>query len=277
MVNFIDSLSTKDKEALPSARAALSHALAGDFDKAAALSATARTILDDRRNAGTAEADAPQVIEILDLVGVVQLAHDGKVAEARRNFAARSQWLEPSLGAVMEVDRRLRVGASEPELFGALSDTPEKLWQRRRDARMAQVLKSDSDNKTLFNAILPYAKVEDYEAASKAVWDTGKSKMMLSKATDSGYWTMVSLSSPLVATDSMMLHAALQAKLKGKQGFMLVILPRRPILGFARFADPGDGTIPASMYLDADEVIADLKQTIPTPEAIKARQSSRRT
>jgi hypothetical protein len=217
------------------------------------------------------------VVEILDLVTVVQLAHDGKLADARRNFAARSQWLEPSFGAVMEVNRRLRQGASEAELFGALADTPEKLWQQRRDAQLARLLKSDSDNKTLFNAIFPYAKVEDYEAASKAVWNTDKSKMMLKKQSDAGYWTIFSSSQALVSADAIMLHAALQAKAKGKHGFIIVILPRRPMLAFVRFADPADGTVPASMYLDADAVIAELQQTIPTPEAIKARQATRST
>ena len=101
--------------------------------------------------------------------------------------------------------------------------------------------------------------------------------MMLKKQTDTGYWTIFSASQALVSADAIMLHAALQAKAKGKHGFIIVILPRSPMLAFVRFADPADGTVPASMYLDADAVIAELQQTIPTPEAIKARQATRST
>ena len=157
-----------------------------------------------RIDAGDPENDSSKVVEVLDLVTVVQLANDGKLAEARRNFAARSQWLSPSLGSVLEVNRRLRQGASQAELFGALADTPEKLLRDRHDARLARMLETDKDNKTLFYEIVPYAKVDDYEQASKAVWNTQKSPMMSKKQADAGYWTVFSTAMPLVSSDAIM-------------------------------------------------------------------------
>jgi hypothetical protein len=274
---FNDALAPKAKASIWPARAALSHALAGDGEGAARLAAAARANIQARIDAGKPEDDASKAVEILDLVTVVQLANQGKLAEARRNFAARSQWLSPSLGAVLEVNRRLRQGAAEAELFGALAATPEKLLQDRREARLARMLETDKDNRTLFYSIVPYAKVDDYERASKAVWNTQKSAMMIGKPAEAGYWTIYSSAMPLVSSDAIMLHAALQAKARGKKGFAILILPQRPMIAVVRFGNPGDAEVPGSMYIDADEAIAALRQAIPTPEEIKARQKAGRS
>jgi hypothetical protein len=273
---FTDGLTPKSKASIVRARAALSHALAGDMAQADKFAAEARANLQARIDEGKPENDNARTVEILDLVNVVRLAHDGKLAEARRNFAARSQWLSPGFGAVLEVNRRLRQGASEAELFGALADTPDKLLQDRREARLARMLETDKDNRTLFLSILPYAKVDDYERASKAVWNTEKSSMMARAVSADGLHTIFSTAMPLVSPDAILLHAALQAKAKGKQGFTLVIVPQRPMLAIVRFGNKGEAEMPDSLYLDSDDVIARLREAIPTPEQVKARQRAGR-
>jgi hypothetical protein len=277
MQSFTDSLVPKQKNSIWRARTALSHALAGDHDSAASLADAARANLQARRDGGKPEDDASKVVEVLDLVTVVQLANEGKIAEARRNFASRSQWLEPSFGAVLEVNRRLRQGAGQAELFGALADTPEKLWQDRQDALRARMQETDKDNSTLFSSIVRYAKVDDYELASKAVWNTAKSTMMLKKQGENGYWTLYSGTMPLVSWDAIILHAALQAKAQGKQGFAIAVSPQRPMIALARFGNAGDPDMPRSLYIDAGEAIANLRQAIPTPEEVKARRKAVRS
>ena len=278
MVDFLQSMKTdegQDSSATPAA-AALSHALAGDWDRASTLADFARTNLAERAAAGKGESNAPSVVETLDLYDIVRLAHDGRVDDARRNFAARSQWLAPSFGAVTEVNRRLRRDAPPAALFGALEVTPEAMWDKRREARLARMLESDKDNKTLFGLILPYAPVERYEALGKTVWTTSKSRMLSDKPLkDTDVWSLSSAADPVTRADAMLLHAALQAKARGHDRFRFSALPGLTGLGLVRFgpADMAAGEDPVT--LDADAVIRELGEVIPSPTELARRKAAR--
>ncbi|MBO9499027.1 MAG: hypothetical protein J7496_14190 [Novosphingobium sp.] len=280
MIATIESLKAKEKESSLYARAAIAHALAGEWDRAKERADFARSNMTDRRARGVPDDDSSRIVELLDLYEVLRLEHDGQAPQARRSFAARSQWVEPSLGQVMEADRRLREGASTEELFGALAKAPEDLWQERRDAELAVKLQSDTDNKELFNLILPYAKIDDFEDRSNVTWRVAKSKMMAEKPDeDSGMWRLFSAGNVQTAADSIVLHAALQAKAKGKEGFTLVMLPPSsktaygPVAtAWVRFVDRSEAGAEASRFLSAADVIAELSQLIPSPETLKARK-----
>jgi len=266
------------------ARSALSFALAGEWEKAIERATFARGNLASRRAEGKPEDDAARTIEVLDLYDIVKLAADGDMAIARRNFAARSQWVEPSFGAIMEVNHRLREGASEDELFGTLSTTPEEMWQKRYDEKMAVKLQKDTDNKTLFNLIQSYAKVGNFEGRTKKTWRIEKkSKMMSEEANDDGMWSIWASGDLYSGIDSIMLHAALQAKKRGNEGFtMWLRLPRSyqgyflPSSGSVRFLNRDDPLANEALFIPADEVIAELSEVIPNPEELKLRKKNRK-
>jgi len=220
------------------------------------------------------------------LFSIVEQANNGDMAAARRLFACRSQWVEPSFGAVMETNKRLREGAEEADLIGPLAKTPEEMWQSRYDDLLAVKLQKDTDNDTLFNLIQPYAKVKEFESRTKRTWRTNKSKMMSKEADDEGQWRIFASGNIYTAIDSIMLHAALQAKARGKEGFtMMVVLPSTSnvtyyyqivTVGFTRFVNPGEEGADAALYIPAQEVIDELSSVIPSPAELKLRKKNRR-
>lgn len=286
LIALFESLEGEDKPTIIYARAALSHALAGQWEQASERAATARLNLASLRAEGKPEDDTARSIEVLDLFDIMNRANNGEVAIARRNFAARSQWVEASFGAVMEVNRRLREEATEDELFGALEATAEEMWTKSQDEKMAVKLQQDTDNKTLFNLIQPYAKVDAYEDRSKRTWRVEKkSKMMTEEPDEFGEWRIMASGDLYSAIDSIVLHAALQARQRGKEGFTIrVSLPRAyrgyvlPAYGTTRFLNRDDDLARDTLFIPADEVIAELSQVIPSPDDLRQirRERSRK-
>ncbi len=88
LITLLAALSSDRKGSSILAATAVTHALAGNWDKAAARAAEARTNMDTLAAAGKPEGDQSVVVELLDFFDVLKLAHDGKPDEARRNFAA---------------------------------------------------------------------------------------------------------------------------------------------------------------------------------------------
>jgi tetratricopeptide (TPR) repeat protein len=283
LITVIEGLKLDDTSSIYYARAALAHALAGQWDQANQRAEFARANLATRRTEGKPEDDAARVVEVLDLFDIIKLAQGGDLTSARRNFAARSEWVVPSFGAVQEVNRRLRDGASEAELFGSLAKTPETMWQQRYDDLIAIRLQRDTENKRLFDLIQPYAKVNDFESRSKQTWQVQKSKMMSKEVDKAGQWRIYTTGSLYSGIDAIMLHAALQARAKGKEGFsMFIVLPNEargtyyPVtVGFARFVNRGEEGVNDDLFISAAEVIAELAPVIPSPDELKLRKQRR--
>jgi len=145
---------------------------------------------------------------------------------------------------------------------------------------LAQQLQTDTNNHTLFSNILPYAKVGDYEKLSRNVWRTDKSRMLDDKPMkDSKFYTVSTYSmpdiSPFARQDALVLHSALMAKAKGFKGFLFIKGTQINDFASVMFGNPGDANMPAALYSDADAVIAELRQVIPPPEELEARQKAR--
>jgi len=275
LIGVIEDQKPELKGSLPYALAALDHALVGDSTRAAARENDARSNMDNRVAAGKAEENAAAVVEVLDLLGIANLAASGKLAEARRTFAARSQWLSPGFGTVLEMNRRLRKGAAPEELFGALAKTPEALWAERRDKERIRRLASDSDNKTLFSNIFSYESIKDFESTSKSVWRTDKSRLLLGEPLKrSQHWAILSPGSGLAGLDGIVLHAALLAKARAKKGILMNLHLSRPLFGEVSFVNPDETGVSAEIYLDAEAVIAGLSPLIPSPEALAQRKAA---
>lgn len=285
LVRFQSIGKTKEGEPLrPStlavAQLALSEALAGDWDAAAAAAKRARSIDDARVGEGKPEAmDVRlQTTEVLDLYEVLLLAKDGKPEAARRQFTARSRWLAPSFGAVMAANRLLYADAPAADRVAQLTQPADAMWAERATAARAELTAKDSDNKTLFQLIEPYVAAAAFEAQSKSVWRTDKSKIFIKLKSDDALEPETKIAflygvQPDVAYDSMMLHAALDAKAQGKQGFTFAPLFDKYLAAVVRAGSPGDEIMPASLYLDADAVIAALSPAIPDPVTLKARRA----
>lgn len=252
-------------------------ALAGNWDLAATRVAEAKANFEKRRDAGKPEGDEASYVEVLDLYHVLETWHQGDLKTARRLFSGRSQWVNVSFGAVLEINRRLRVGAAPDDLIGALAKTPDMLWDERRDAEQARRFAKDSDNKTLWTMIPPYFDAKTFEAASRDVWNVEKSKLLLPVKAKSDKpnpyellfkpgWTLS------VAQPAYLLHAALLARSRGQEGF--VVLPLLTSSLFAmqiRTGNKGDPGMEEAFFLDARDVIDTLSPLIPSPEALKAR------
>lgn len=269
-----DDLSLSDHRSWPSAQAAVSYALAGEWDKAAANAAAAQKNLDDRSAAGRPEDDQTGVVEVLDFYNVLLLMHQGRIADARRNFASRSQWLTPSFGAVSAVTARLREGARPEELFGALQATPEALWTRRLDRTLAVMAENDTNNRTLFSFLLPFARIGDFERLSGNVWKTQKSRLISDKVMkDSKFWSVGIFSDALTQPDALLLHSANLAKERGFDSFAFFARSNAPENAFVMFANAADKAIPEQHQVNADAVIAELRQIIPSPAELAARRA----
>ena len=264
------------------ARAAVSHALAGDKAVAAERAAAARGNFDKRTADGKPESNAAEYVELMDLYGIVDMANAGDLKGARRLFAARSQWVAASFGSVLEVTRRLRASAAPDDLIGGLAKDADQMWKERSEARIAERIAKDKDNKTLFNLIPRLVPASSYEAVSKDAWRAEKSNFLLKvKKTPTDTSKLETLFrygiDPVTALEAYTLHAALLAKTRGQQGFVIMPVFTREILAaWIMTGNSGDPGLPAALFNNADEVIADLSPIIPDPVALKARRAVKR-
>lgn len=286
LVTYQGASKDKDGKALPPATRsvaalALAQALAGQWEAAAAAAARAREI--DTTLVGDGKPENMdvrlQASEVLDLYDVMLLAHQGNVEGARRKFTARTQWLAPSFGAVMAVNRLLYDGAAPADRTGQLAKPATELWADRSTAKRAELLAKDSDNKTLFQLIEPYVQNSAFEAQSKQVWKTDKSRIFLKREPGKGdpnaKIAFLYGASPDVAFDAMLLHAALDAKAQGKKGFTFYPLVQNYLAAIVYAGDPGEAVTPPSLFLDSAEVVAALSPAIPDPVALKARRAAK--
>lgn len=275
IITAMTALDTANQGSWTFANAAISHALAGNWDKAVARAAQARGNMERLVSQGKPESDQSAVIERLDLYDVLLLAHQGKLDDARRNFAARSQWIVPSFGSILATNAMLRKGARLDQMFGSLAMTPDSLWKKREADAMAKILEADTNNRVLFSFILPYAKITDYERISKQVWDAGKSKLISKEPLKGSRFHVLHIyADALTQPEALLLHAALLAKARGYRGFSYVFLPRSPETSLVMFGNPGDADMPKAANVDADAVIADLRNVIPSPADLAIRRKA---
>ena len=82
-------------------------------------------------------------------------------------------------------------------------------------------------------------------------------------------------SSAFARQDAQVLHSALVAKARGYKGFMLLNGTTVDDTALVMFGNAGDPDMPAMLYLDADAVIAELRQVIPSPEELEVRIKER--
>lgn len=270
LIEFDAEQTPESNSSLLMARAAVAYALAGNVALGAERAKAARANADKRRLDGDPEADASELVELLDLYNIVETYRSGDLKTARRLFSARSQWLGPSLGSVLEVNRQLRRDAAADELIGGLAKSPEDLWKDHVDSTRAELLAKDKDNKTLFALAPGERSFKLYQAVAKNVWRTDKSKIIIPtkpEKTKSQLELMyLPLTDPVVAMDAYVLHAALIARSRGQQGFVFApVISRNIIAASFRSGNRGAKGFPAELFVDANDVITKLSPLIPQP------------
>lgn len=254
---------------LPIARAAVAHALAGNFAAASERAKAARANVDKRKTAGKPEDDLSEFVELMDLYLIIDTAR-GDAKAARRLFAARSQWVGASLGSVMEVNRRLRTGAVPDELIGGLGRDSSQIWAEQVETSRAAMLAKDSDNKTLFALVPPKQPYSTYTTLAKNVWRTDKSKIILKSKVDPAKNKMELMYLPFVdprlAMEAYVLHAALVARSRGHQGFVFMpVISDKIFAASFRSGNRGLKGFAPDLFVDANDVIAKLSSIIPEP------------
>ncbi|WAT17402.1 hypothetical protein OZN62_10765 [Aurantiacibacter sp. MUD11] len=281
-ITVVDSLGDGPRASAPYARAAIAHALGGNWEAATEWADRARSNMNHRIAEGQPEDNSSSIVELLDLFTVLQQANDGDVKAARRMYSARSQWTVPSFGSVLEVNRLLSRGAQPDELIGALSQTADELWQQRYDELMAIELQDDTENDDLFDLIVDYAKVDEFEDRARNTHRVERSRMITDEPDEDGHYAITATGSIQSAIDSIVLHAALQAQHRGKQGFTMLLTTPQPGYGgpitiaFVQFVDPGEDNAHDILFIPAADVIAELGEVIPTRDEVRARERERR-
>ncbi len=286
LVDYDDATTRELRQSTWLAQAAVAQALAGNREAAAERAARARANFEARRAAGKPDGNAAEYVELMDLYAIIDAASGGELKAARRLFAARSQWVAASFGSVLAVNRRLREGAAADELIGGLARDADQLWKEREDARRAEALARDADNRSLFRLIPPFVTAAAYEAQSKTVWRTDKSRLLLpNKPAKDGKESKAKAEllflygvDPRVAGEAYLLHAALLAKSRGQPGFALQpILSERIFAGRIVIGKRGEPGLSDAVFHDAEDVIRELSPIIPDPETLKLRQARKRS
>ncbi len=259
--------------------AALDWAMAGDWARAEDLATTARASIDKGDTEGKPDPSRAVVIEVLDFHAVLKAAHEGKIDEARRLFSGRSEWTAPTFGVVAATTTMLRKGAKPEQLIGPLAKTEDDMWKAREDKSKAQFLQNISEGKIEWGNIMPFAKIDEYEKTSGRVWKGERSGVLGDKPEkNSKFYKLNPVRlEPIyrvVAPDSLLLDAAVIAKARGFKGFVYFGSQAIWADRFVEFGNPGDPDMIEPFYLDADAVIADLRQLIPSPEDLAARQKA---
>jgi hypothetical protein len=246
--------------------------MAGKTAEADAVAADARKMLDAFIAKGAANTSGIVVSEAeasLAFYNVAKPAMLGDPDTARTAFAARERWLNVTPPVVADVYKRLYDGLPAEKRTGRFGQAPAQLRQVTFDGNV-QVLKQAGMVDTLYLRTTPVAKIGDYQRLSSSVWKIGdKPKFLVRKLPKSleGF-EMIDTSlvaSGLPAGEALLLHAALIAKSRGKDGFLLT--PTRKYLygSLVKFGNAGEAGFPAGSTFSADKVIAELSLHIPEP------------
>lgn len=275
LLTVLDAMKDESSHSALLGWTAITHALAGHWDKAQTLAEQGQANVERLAAEGKPEGDASRTTELFDFYHVLALAHEGKIDDARRNFAARSEWSAPSFGAVLAATGQLRAGAKPEQLFGGLSRSPDEMWEKRRKLAMAAVLEIDKNNRSLFSYMLPYAKIDGYERLSKSVWDMNKPRLMPVDPPAGSQFrrSLVLYAEPMTQPDAMLLNAALTAKAKGKQGFVFIAFKESPNRAQVQIGNLDDPQIAKPLFIEANPVIAELRGVIPSPAEVAVRKA----
>jgi hypothetical protein len=249
--------------------------LAGDMTEAGRQATAAQAQLDAGLRAGL--VDAPQharADELLALEQVIAQAAEGRMAEARRLFSGRGEWLQTPRAVIVTIMERLEAGIEPGERSGLLARAPAEVRQEAF-ANYANQMRNPERIHGLYTWAAYQALDADYRGDARRVWRISPRPAFLVTNNPTAGWPdgsrFEALSGTANATGSLadgealLLHAALIARSRGLTGFAVVLRRTHTTEMKLRFGNIGEPGFPAQATVDAGQVIATLAPHIPEP------------
>jgi hypothetical protein len=256
------------KTASTEAQAALFLAMAGDVTGAQARLASARTEAANDAADGTAQKYAVSAAKADEAIAAAQVAlalAEHRDADARRLFGARERWALIPQGVAASLAGRVAAVTAPAERTGLLAKGEDGLWAEVRQAR-AKLLGEEAADKMLWALTNRLTVDQRYTELSGQVWSATRKPKLLIKGKADDRFELLSIATRAYgaqAGEALMLHAALIARARGQQGFVMLPLRDRVDMMGVRFA--GQSAVPPGALISADEVIAALSSRIPPP------------
>ncbi len=257
--------STNEKPQYALALAAVAQSMAGNAARAKSFADKARIInnLQADEDSGSPESPVGLTKRALAFYDMVEQANAGKLAEARTALAALEDWNHVHIGTMMEMVRRLRVGAPAASLKGVLAKGPAVLLADELSARTKRVADAAAER---YRVIREQVKEEQFGKFGPYVWTVSPSRY-LSGATPPDvqprYASTMRDGAGTVSGYALLLHSAIVAKAEGKTHIML--LPGQTFLhsNLVRIGSDGNVGLNTAMSFVAEKVIADLGPLFP--------------
>jgi tetratricopeptide (TPR) repeat protein len=254
-------------------RRAIAYMLAGEIARGNQLAEESRRGNELAAASGTILAAATNITltdEVLEFHRVMQLMAEGKLDEARRRLKARPRWLAPTTGAFSDVVARLRAGAKASDLEGPLAHGREKIRADFLEQVRTGKLEDKKLPERLFAGMRPLMKSNEFTSGASSVWRTRKSRYLVpkkGKMADYPFEIIVAHDVYGIASSyAVLMHAALLARDRGKEGFVLLPTRKQTDTIAVMIGNPGDPGVPASVMLNAEQTIEALKADFPQPQ-----------
>jgi hypothetical protein len=243
-------------------------AMDGDLATAKAELATAKTALERDRFEGDAASNPSGFATREDQISFAEAAiaaASGDHAQATKILGARTSWPNMTSGVVADLVGRVAPKVPEGARQGILTKSPDAIWQESVDARLTLLRNTDNDAKLWDVTGFLEQDVGFQRLAKSALSGSTKAKWLLKPGKEPRNFDVIvaGVEAPgWEAGEGVLYHAALIAKARGREGF--VILAKRDRIDWVgvRFVNPGELGIPASSIVMADEVIAALSPHI---------------
>jgi hypothetical protein len=251
----------------------MDYMLAGDMAQSNKLADEARAGLDQMVKDGTAlnsQAAVNEAQELLDLQSIGRQYNEGKAKEARIIFANRAHWLTISPAVIEGVNAMIRKGAAPEELTGALADDPAKVRADGLKARLGALQDQLKNPSGLFVALRSLHEENEYKAVARNVWNSESLYLHVKTAKEEGKYNgefvaLGGIRSNSLSSEALLLHCAVVARGRGKQGFVLSPYRPKASQAFVLFGNAGDPGLPEPVFNDAAKVINGAQQDIPNP------------
>ena len=244
-------------------------AMRGDITEAKAELVIAKTALEKDRAEGDAASEPTSFAAREEAIAFAEAAiaqASGDSAQAAKLLVARGSWSTIPGGVVARLVGRVAPRIPEKDRAGVVAKGEEALWKETLDGRLALLRNTDNDSK-LWTATALLAQDVGYQrlAGQALTGSSGKPKWLVKPGKEPRNFDFISTTvnaEGWEAGEGILYHAALIAKQRGKQGF--VLLPKRDRIDFValRFVNPGELGIPSGSVIAADDVIATLSPHI---------------
>jgi hypothetical protein len=228
----------------------------------------ARTALERDRGEGDAASDSTGFAAREDNLAFAEAAvaeASGDHSQAVKILRSRASWPTMAQGVVAALVGRVASNVPEAARTGVLVKSEAVIWKEGLDARLAVLRNTEKDEK-LWSVTDLLEQDEGFQRlARNALTGSGKSKWLVKSVKEPRDFDVLAAGQEAAgweAGEGILYHAALMAKARGKQGF--VLLPKRDRIDWVglRFVDQGELGIPSSSIVMADDVIAALSPHI---------------